>query len=102
MIPGSQNADIEKVLLTYPELVGKALLDWRKAELDRQKAEAEICAEIRVKNPDMNSTQVKELLHASQRRYEICLVEIASESHYTTLNETLLSMKRLAGLRESF
>lgn len=96
------NVDLEKALAEGPDLVAKALLDWRKATLDRERVEATLYGRFKAEDSERSATEIKYLIHNSQERYQAVLMEISCESVYNAKNETLLAAKKLASLRTAF
>jgi hypothetical protein len=96
------NVDIEASLQELPDVVAKCLLNWRKATLDRERLEATLYLNFKAEWENLTATELKAKVNASQERYEACLSEVSMESIYQAKNETLLSMKKLAGLRTAF
>lgn len=100
--PGQIEGELEKSLEELPDQIYTAKLKWQGSILKREKEEALICAEIRLKNPDITSTEVKELLYLSDKRQEIKMLEIVNEAEYERLYEMLMTKKILARLRTAF
>lgn len=100
--PGSHNSALEEELEALPELVCLALENWRISTLNRERRVALLSAKLRGQNPSFNSTQIKELVQASDEYYDAHLDEIKNEAKYTKIYETLLCKKREASLRIAF
>lgn len=98
---GSNNAQLEADLESLPDEVAAALMAWRIATLDREKAEALLYARFKAEG-DRTATEIKSFINASPERYEAVLGEILAESGYTRLLEKLLSAKKLASLRTAY
>lgn len=96
------NADLESELEKGPDAIKKALLAWRMARLTRERDEALIAAKIRLDNPDITSTEVKERIKASQARFDLMTTEVLAEAEYNRVLEKHLGNKRRAGLRTAY
>lgn len=101
-MPGSQNAQTEEILEKGPEEVSKALLNWRRATLEREKTESRVYLRLKAQNPDKTATELKYMLHDDLERYEAVLQEISFEAVFTSKEQTLLAAKKLASLRTAF
>lgn len=96
------NSSLEEALEKLPEEVARALLNFRKATLDRERLEANLYLTFKSQGPDLTATEIKAKVNASQERYEAVLAEIAFESVYTAKEQTLMAKKKEASLRTAF
>ena len=95
-------SDLEQALESLPEEVSKALLNWRKATLDREKLEASIYLQYKAENEKATATDLKHMVNKSNARYEHVLAEISFESVFKLKEETLMARKKEASLRTAF
>jgi len=102
LIPGDLNAGLEHDLEELPEVVAKALLEWRKASLERDRKEAILYLSYKGSEEKRTVTEIEALVDANDDRYALKLAEAVAESEYTRVYEKLLSQKRLANLRTAF
>lgn len=100
--PGSQNQHLEEQLETLPEIVGQALLQWRKSTLDRERLEASLYLKFKVEYPNSTATEIRAMVNANDERYSAVLTEASFESQYTIKLETLMAAKKLSSLRTAF
>jgi hypothetical protein len=98
----NSNGDLEDALEKGGDLIADAQKKWELSVLDRQRAEALLCAKFRAEGPERTSTQVKEMMQADQSHYDAVLKEIEAKSEYTRLYERHLSNKKKASLRSAF
>lgn len=98
------NKEIDLILSVYPDLVADAFLNYRMAEAETKRVGAKLYLEFKAINTgkDLKETHIKSLVANDQRFYEAQMAEIAAEAKYTRLYETLMSAKKLAGLRTAF
>lgn len=102
LIPGAQNAQIEKDLENLPDLVSESLLKWRKETLEREKVEALLYLSFKNDGGSKTVREIEALVESDNRRYEARLKESVAESDYERLYERLMSSKKLADLRTAF
>lgn len=95
-------SDLEEGLSRLPAEVAQALLQWRKAQLDRERLEARISLRLRAEHPDATATEIKSLLHSTQERYDAVLQEATFESIYTAKYESLMALKKQCDFRTAF
>lgn len=102
--PTLSNQEIDAILSVYPDEVAVALEAYRMAEAETKRVAAKLYLEFKVLNTgnDMKETHLKSLVASDQRFYEAQMSEIVAEAKYTRLYETLLSAKKLAGLRTAY
>jgi hypothetical protein len=96
------NSALEQALDKLPQEVSDALLQWRKATLDRERVESRIYSRLKMEDPSRTATEMKHLLNADQERYEAVLQEITFESVYKLKEESLMAKKKEASLRTAF
>lgn len=96
------NSDLENALEILPEQVSRALLNWRKATLDREKLEGLLYIRLKAENADRTATELKALINSDQGRYEAVLAEISFESVFKLKEESLMAKKKEASLRTAF
>lgn len=102
----SNNAEIEKVLEEFPDLVADALAKWRRATAEREKAEG--LAYMRIKGASeadgikRTPGELRAMTNQDEKRFASVLLEIEAEANYTRHYEKLLSAKRLSALRTAF
>lgn len=93
------NEDLEKELETLPDIVAKALENWRIATLQREKIEALI--HIAQKGDDEKKTMadIKAAINCDESRCEAVLLEIKAEAAYMSSYENLMGVKKRVSLR---
>jgi len=96
------NSGIEESLTNLPDQVGDALEKWRRATLEREKKEALLYLEFKGSAEKRTADEVKAMVRSNEDRYKFCLYELKKEADYTRLYERLLSLKRLANMREAY
>ncbi len=96
------NDDLETDLERGPEAISRALKAWRLATYERKKQEGLLYAEFRLRDPGMNSTELKHKLNASNELYPYIEAEVLAEAEYKRVEEKHLANKRRAGLRTAY
>lgn len=99
---GQNNYEIEQQLAEGPDQVANALIKWRMATLDREKAEALLYARLKGEDDNRTATEIKELIRADNGRYEMVVSEIKAEAEYNRYYEKLMSAKKISALRTAF
>ena len=96
------NIQIEHDLESLPDKVADLLLLWRKASLEREKAEALLYLKFKGEDKELTATEIRAMVHSDDGRYIAMMEEIKAESLYTRYYEKLLSAKKLSSLRTAF
>ena len=99
MIPPIGDPFLFEQLETGPEKVRKALLDWRRASLDREQKEALLYLEFRGEDKERTASDIKALVNRDGERYKAKLNEAVCESEYEKVYESLMCAKKMADLR---
>ena len=94
--------DLEEELQNAPEAVAKALENWKTAEESLKRREALKHIEIKTRNPEMTSTDVKAHVTASDDIFKESLEVIKLEAEYTKLSLRHLADKKRASFRTQF
>ena len=100
-VPGG-HAELESELQEAPEAVSKAFETWRNAEESLKRHEALKHIDIKAKNPEMTSTDVKAHVTASDDIFQERLEVIKLEAEYTKLSLRHLADKKRASFRTQF
>ena len=95
-------SDLEVELSSLPDLTSNALLEWRKATLNREKREALLYLEFRNTATGRTVKEIEAMVDSDGGRYDAKLAEAVAEAHYHKLYEKLMSSKKLADLRTAF
>lgn len=100
------NVDLEQAMFELPDKVAEALRSWRAAELERKRIAGRLFLTFKAESADRGRPPSRETLEAmvesDQSHYEARLAEILAEAEHNKLYERLMTMKRIAGLREAF
>lgn len=94
--------DLEQSLEDGPERIKNALLQWRKASLEREKVESLAYLRIKTENPEATATELKFRLLSDPEREKAKMLEDIFEAEYRAIEETHLSNKKLAAMRTAF
>ena len=101
-MPLSNNSYLEQELEEGPERVSKALLNWRKASLEREKKEALLYLKFKGEDGKKTVNEIGALVDSCDERYDLKLLEAVCEAEYHRVLEKLLAAKKLADLRTAF
>ena len=98
------NQDIDLILSTYPDEVADAQEAYRRAEAETKRMAGKLYLQFKAVNTgkDLKETHIKSLVANDPAYYTAQMAEIVAEAKYTRLYETLMSAKKLAGLRTAF
>lgn len=96
------NVNLESDLEQLPDLIAKALLDWRLMTLEREKCEALLYLKFKGEDQERSATEIRELVRSNEDRYKKVLSELKAEANYVRLYERLLASKKLCDLRTAF
>lgn len=96
------NVELEQALFNLPDQVADALVKWRTASLERERAEAKLYLHFKSEGDKRTSDEIKAMVRSDSGRYEVVLKEIEAEVEYNRLNDRLLSFKKMASLRVAY
>ena len=100
------NEELIEIMETYPDKLATAKLVWGKAIKNREMTEGvrhmEIKAKMEVDGKKCTTDDLRAMVKADMSCFDASMAEIAAESEYIRINETLLSTKKIAGLRTAF
>jgi len=98
------NSDLDVILSTYPDEVAEAQKAYREAEAETKRIGSKLYLELKAVNAGngLTETHLKHMIQNHPDFYAAQMREIVAETKYTRLYETLLSAKKLAGLRTAF
>jgi len=98
----NNNAEIEEILESYPDLCADAMERWKVAELECQKIEALRYLEYKASGNKKTSDELKAMVRVDPGVYQASLAEIQAEVEYNRLYEKLMSAKKISSLRTAY
>lgn len=99
---GLGNSDLEESLKILPEIIEKAKVAWLRAKFEREKTDALIHNEAKLRNPELTATDLKSLVIIDEKHAEFVEKEILADAYYERVYEELMTKKKLADLRTAF
>lgn len=96
------NQDVEQALSEGPDKVANSLLEWRKASLEKKRLAGLLFIEMKAKNPEMSSTEIKTRLQGSKEIFDAEMKEAVAEANYTRCLESHLAAKKLSNIRTAY
>lgn len=110
------NATIDTILETYPDLVAKALYEWRVATAERERLEGKLYITLKAEgfltesqelatrglkshSKALTVDDLRAMVKKDDERFKLVMEEAKAESEHTRLYETLMCTKRTAGIR---
>ena len=96
------NQDLEQELTELPEIIEKAKIGWLIAKLEREKVDALIHNEIKLRNPELTATELKALVIIEEKHEKAVMKEIVADAYYEKCYENLMIKKKICDLRTAF
>lgn len=103
-MPDLTNAQINDILVEYPDKVADAEREFKTARLERERVEGITYFRLKAETAGQKVTEkwLENKVRVDDEVHQAKLDEIVKESEYNRLYERLLSAKKLAALRTAF
>lgn len=98
------NAELNRILTDFPDLIATAEAEFKKARVERERLEALAYFRLKVETAEIKVTEkwLENKVRTDDEVHKAKLDEIVKESEYNRLYEKLMCAKKMAALRTAY
>ncbi len=93
---------IESIMESLPDAIETALVDWKKAVIERKSLSAILYLKFKEQDRARTATEIRALVESSPEWKAASLKEAVAEGHHSGLYEKLMTLKKIESKRAAF